>query len=98
MSHLPPSRVNGIKVYYTNGHVQQWGSWGDSYVLIDNLLNDPIVSLKYASDKYGPEKGQLVGYMRGLRIKRKSGRTTSECWNPKFRHLARLYLMHASLI
>jgi hypothetical protein len=84
VSSLLPFRINGVKVYYTNGHVQQWGSWGDNYLLIDNLLNDPIVSLSYASDKYGEPEGQLIGYMRGLRIKRKSGQTTSKGQPLKF--------------
>lgn len=64
--------VNGLKIHYNNGYIQEWGSQGDRHSILDNLISNPIVALSHAAQKEGPGKGDFVGYMRGFKVKRQN--------------------------
>lgn len=70
-------RINGIKIYYDTGFIQEWGSFGDHYSLLDNLLDDPIVAVSYSAQKQGQSAGDFVGFMRGFQIKTRNGRVST---------------------
>ena len=71
--------LNGVKIWYSTGFVQEWGSFVGTRKVLEGLLYNPITALSYAAEKNGADHGQFVGFMRGLEITRKTGEVASEC-------------------
>jgi hypothetical protein len=50
------------------------------------LDTNPVTAMAFAVEKKGPDKGQFMGYMRGLQITQKEGHEHSK-WKDMFGYI-----------